>query len=107
MRCSITGCPGEYEERFIIHTVRHHGQVVVFDHVLAEACSVCGDVLLRPETVRQMEEILNAATQPARAVPLRVRPDAPQSHAPAHTPISPTARRTIPSAASTSSRSTP
>ncbi len=70
MRCSIVGCPGEYEERPIIHTVRYHGQVIVFDHVPAEVCSVCGDVLLRPETVRRIEELLQAAAQPARAVPL-------------------------------------
>ncbi|MEW5766195.1 MAG: type II toxin-antitoxin system MqsA family antitoxin [bacterium] len=70
MKCSIVGCPGEYEERQIIHTVRYHGQVIVFDHVPAEVCSVCGDVLLRPETVRRIETLLQAAMQPARAVPL-------------------------------------
>lgn len=70
MKCSIVGCPGEYEERQIIHTVRYHGQVIVFDHVPAEVCSVCGDVLLRPETVRRIEALLQAAGQPARAVPL-------------------------------------
>jgi len=52
MKCSIEGCSGEYEERKIVHTVRHQGQVVVIDHVPAEVCSVCGDVLLKPETVR-------------------------------------------------------
>lgn len=44
MKCSIKGCPGEYEERQIIHPVRYHGQVIVIDHVPAEVCSVCGDV---------------------------------------------------------------
>lgn len=70
MRCSIVGCPGEYEERPIIHTVRHHGQVIIFDHVPAEVCTVCGDVLLRPETVRRIEALLRAAAQPTRVVPL-------------------------------------
>ena len=49
MKCSIEGCPGEYEERKIVHTVRHQGQVTVIDHVPAEVCPVCGDVLLNPE----------------------------------------------------------
>jgi len=70
MKCSIEGCPGEYEGRQIIHTVRYRGQVIVIDRVPAEVCSVCGDVLLKPDTVRQIEELLRAATQPARTVPL-------------------------------------
>ena len=58
MICSITGCPGEYEDRKILHTVRYQGQVMVIDHVLAEVCSVCGDVLLKPDTVSRLEEII-------------------------------------------------
>lgn len=70
MKCSIEGCPGEYEERQIVHTVRYYGQVMVIDHVPAEVCSVCGDVLLRPETVRQIESLLRTAIRPARTVSL-------------------------------------
>ena len=70
MKCTIEGCPGEYEERQIVHTARHHGEVVIIDHVPAEVCSVCGDVLLRPETVRRIETLLQTAPQPARTVPL-------------------------------------
>ena len=70
MKCSITGCPGEYEERKILHTVRHQGQVMVIDHVPAEVCSVCGDVLLKPETVRRLEELLRNPTQASETVPL-------------------------------------
>ena len=70
MECSIEGCPGEYEEREIVHTVRYHRQVVVIDHVSAEVCSICGDVLLKPQTVRQIETLLQTATHPASMVPL-------------------------------------
>ncbi len=70
MKCSIVGCPGEYEERQIVHTVRHHGQVIVIDHIPAEVCPVCGDVLLKPETVRRIEALLQAMAPPARTVPL-------------------------------------
>ena len=70
MKCSIEGCPGEYEDRRIAHTVRHNGQVIVIDHVPAEVCSVCGDVLLKPETVRRIEELLKTASSPASTVPL-------------------------------------
>lgn len=70
MKCSIEGCPGEYEERKILQTVRHRGHVIVIDHVPADVCSVCGDVLLKPETVRKIETLLRTATQPAGTVPL-------------------------------------
>ena len=63
-------CVGEYEEREIVHTVRHQGQVVVFDHVPAEVCPVCGDVLLRPEVVRRIEAMLQRQDPPAALVPL-------------------------------------
>ena len=70
MKCTLQGCPGEYEERRIVHTVRHRGQVVVIDHVPAEVCSVCGDVLLRPDTVRKIEALLEAPAAPRQTVPL-------------------------------------
>ena len=69
MKCSIKECPGEYELRAITHTVRQNGRVVVIDHVPAEVCDVCGDVLLRPETIRQLESLLKRA-EPTRSVPL-------------------------------------
>lgn len=71
MKCSMERCHGEYEERKIMHTVRCQGQVVVIDHVPAEVCSVCGDVLLKPETVRRIEKmLLRSAIQPVSTVPL-------------------------------------
>ena len=70
MKCTIQGCPGEYEERTVVHTVRHHGNVVVIDHVPAQVCSVCGDVLLTPDTIRRIEKLLETMPQPTKAVPL-------------------------------------
>jgi YgiT-type zinc finger domain-containing protein len=70
MKCSVEGCPGEHEARQIVHTVNYHGQVTVIDQVPAEVCTVCGDVLLKPETVRRIESMLGIATRPARTVPL-------------------------------------
>jgi YgiT-type zinc finger domain-containing protein len=70
MKCSIQGCPGDYDERKIVHTVRHQGRVFVIDHVPAEVCSVCGDVLLKPETVRHIEALLRTSAVPKGTVPL-------------------------------------
>jgi HTH-type transcriptional regulator/antitoxin MqsA len=70
MRCSVQGCPGEYEDREITHTVRHQGQIVVIEKVPAEVCSICGDVLLTPETVRHIESLLEHRREPVSVVPL-------------------------------------
>jgi YgiT-type zinc finger domain-containing protein len=70
MRCSITGCAGAYEQKLITHTVRHQGDIVVIDHVPAEVCSLCGDVLFTPDTVRRLERMLETLDGPARTVPL-------------------------------------
>ena len=70
MKCSINGCPGEYEPREILHTVRHQGEVRVIDQVPAEVCDICGDVLLTPETVRGIERILRERPTADRSVPL-------------------------------------
>ncbi|MBD3292250.1 MAG: YgiT-type zinc finger protein [Armatimonadia bacterium] len=67
VRC---GCPGEYEERTIVHTVRHRGEIVVIEGVPAEVCSVCGDVLLTPETVRRIKALLEHRTEPGATAPL-------------------------------------
>jgi YgiT-type zinc finger domain-containing protein len=40
MKCSIEGCPGDYEKKEIFHAVRYKGKLVVIDHVPAEVCSV-------------------------------------------------------------------
>ena len=70
MECSIITCKGHYEATTIMHTVRHKGQIVVIDHVPAEICSVCGDVLLSPETIRGIEAMLENLQEPEKTVPL-------------------------------------
>ena len=70
MKCSIDGCSGTYESGSVVHTVRHAGQVVVIDHVPAEVCSVCDDVLLKPDTVRRIEVLLQEQQEPTTTVPL-------------------------------------
>ncbi len=70
MKCTVAGCPGNCEDRLIAHTATKDDQVVVIDRVPAEVCSLCGDVLLAPDTVRRLEQILSNPDQPARTVPL-------------------------------------
>ncbi len=70
MKCSIQGCPGEYEQREVIHTIHQGDYIIVVEHVPAEVCNFCGDVLFTPETVRQIESLRRQAPPPKRSVPL-------------------------------------
>ena len=70
MKCSIEGCQGVSELRKVTHTVRHQGEVIVIDRVPADVCSVCGDVLFAPDTVRRIEDMLRTGARPTRTAPL-------------------------------------
>jgi YgiT-type zinc finger domain-containing protein len=70
VKCNIKGCPGEYEMREVVHTVHQGDRIIVIDHVPAEVCTFCGDVLFSPETVRRIEALRHTVALPARTVPL-------------------------------------
>lgn len=70
MKCSIVGCPGEYESRLILHTVKRGTDVIVFEDVPAEVCDVCSDILLTPDTIRHLEEQLKQKTEPQKHAPV-------------------------------------
>ena len=68
--CSIRSCPGQYEEKRIVHVVKRNGEVIVFDNVLAEVCAVCGDTLLPLKTVEALEHILMNPGKTLRTSPV-------------------------------------
>jgi YgiT-type zinc finger domain-containing protein len=68
MKCTVAGCPGVYDLRVVVHTVKQGGEIVVIDHVPAEVCNVCGDVLLAPETVRRIEALIKTTPPPKRSI---------------------------------------
>ena len=70
MKCSIQGCPGEYEQRHIVHTVKRGADVLVFEDVPADVCDVCSDTLLAPETVRHLEQLMQRHDEPRKHAPV-------------------------------------
>ena len=42
----------------------------MIDHVPAEVCDVCGDVLFSPQTIKHVEGILRSMRKPDATVPL-------------------------------------
>ena len=70
MKCGIQGCPGQYEPKKIVHTLQRGSDIFVFEHVPAEVCSVCGDTLLTPRTIKRLEDLLSARSKPGRIAPV-------------------------------------
>lgn len=70
MKCSITNCPGEYEQREVVRAIRQGNRIIVVEHIPAEVCDVCGDVLLTPETIEHLETLRHTTAAPTRTVPL-------------------------------------
>jgi len=70
MRCNIQGCPGQYENKTIIHTVKYKGEVLVFENVPAEVCDVCSDTLLAPKTIQHIEKMIHQHAEPEHHAPV-------------------------------------
>jgi YgiT-type zinc finger domain-containing protein len=70
MKCSIVGCSGEYEHREVVRAVRQGNRIIVIEHIPAELCNVCGDVLFTPETIERLEALRRTTAPPAGTVPL-------------------------------------
>ncbi len=54
MRCSVPDCPGEYEQREVVRAMHQGDRIIVVEHIPAEVCDVCGDVLFTPETIERL-----------------------------------------------------
>lgn len=70
MKCSIQGCTGEYIQKTIVHILKHNDEIYVFENVPAEVCSICGDTILKPDTIRRLEGLLQKKTKPEKFIPL-------------------------------------
>lgn len=69
MNCTVNNCTGEYEHREVVRAIRQGERIIVVEHIPAEVCDVCGDVLFTPETIERLEALRQTAT-PVRSVPL-------------------------------------
>ena len=74
MKCIMGGCPGVYEERLITQTYHRGDRLVVVDQIPAEVCPICGDTLLRPDTVERIERLLANSQEPSRLAPVYMLP---------------------------------
>jgi YgiT-type zinc finger domain-containing protein len=70
VNCSVAGCPGDYEAREVVRAMRQGDRIIVIEHIPAEVCSVCGDVLFTAETIERLEALRRSTIPASRTVPL-------------------------------------
>ena len=74
-RKTVTKCPfcgGELEERMVTHPQSYQGKVYILENVPAEVCSQCGEVLLRPEVLEKMQQLVWSGVAPRRTTQVPV-----------------------------------
>jgi YgiT-type zinc finger domain-containing protein len=66
---TMTKCPfcgGKLEERVVTHPQSYQGKVYILENVPAEVCSQCGEMLLRPEVLEKMQQLVWSGVAPKR-----------------------------------------
>lgn len=69
-RCPL--CGGELQEKTITHPQEYKGKVVILENVPAEVCRQCGEVLLRPDVLERVQEVVWSEVAPKRTASVPV-----------------------------------
>ncbi len=59
-------CGGELEEQVISHPQEYKGKIIILENVPTKVCRQCGEVLIRPEVLERMQEVVWSRTSPNR-----------------------------------------
>ncbi len=70
MKCGSTDCLGEYEQREVVWAVHQGSRIIVIEHIPAEVCDVCGDVLFTSETIERLEALCSTTAPATRTIAL-------------------------------------
>ena len=70
MRCMAQGCPGEMEERQILHTFLRGGSPIVVEDLAAGVCPVCGYTVLDLHVLDSLNAFDPETTEPVRQAPV-------------------------------------
>lgn len=65
-------CGGKLEEKTITHPQAYRGKIYILENVPAEVCPQCGEVLLHPEVLKKIQQLVWSEIAPrhTREVPV-------------------------------------
>ena len=70
MKCAIQGCPGEMEERRIVHTFVRAGKPIIVEGLPAWVCPVCSHTMLDLEVLDSLFSFDPDTEEPVRQAPV-------------------------------------
>jgi YgiT-type zinc finger domain-containing protein len=70
MKCIVQGCPGEMEERRIVHTFVRDGKPIVIEDLPALVCPVCGYTVLDLRVLDTLFALDPTTEPPVRQAPV-------------------------------------
>ena len=70
MKCPVQGCPGEMEERRIVHTFVRRGKPIVVEDLPALVCPVCGYTVLDLQVLDTLFAFDPDTEEPVRQAPV-------------------------------------
>jgi YgiT-type zinc finger domain-containing protein len=70
MKCPVQGCPGEMEERRIVHTFVRDGKPLVVEDLPALVCPVCGYTVLDLQILDELFALDPATETPVGHAPV-------------------------------------
>ena len=65
-------CGGRLLDRRITHPQLYQGKIVILENVPAEVCGQCGEVLIRPEVLDRLQELVWSEEEPKRTTQVPV-----------------------------------
>lgn len=100
MKCIVQGCPGDMEERRIVHTFVRTGKPIVMEDLPARVCPVCGYTVLDLEVLNSLFAFDPETEDPVRQAPVFRLSVAPTTSRRQGLPAGPAAADRAPDAAS-------
>jgi len=65
-------CGGELQAKTVTHPQEYEGRIIILENVPAEVCRQCGEVLIRPDVLEKMQQVVWSATTPRRTARIPV-----------------------------------
>lgn len=63
----MTKCPfcgGKLEKKTVTHPQSYQGKIYILENIPAEICSQCGEVLLQPEVLEKVQQLIWSGAAP-------------------------------------------
>jgi YgiT-type zinc finger domain-containing protein len=70
MKCVVQGCPGEMEQRQIVHTFVRNGRPMLVEDLPARVCPVCGYTVLDLQVLDKLFALDTDKQQPVSHAPV-------------------------------------